>query len=282
MFLLAGWNLDASGESRAAAANPRSVIYLVPTSPATAERLPELQRYFHDALHLDLQVLPIFTPGPSGWNGVRRQRSADDLVQQLIEREETRLRDGRAVVIAITEEDLYTGESEWVFGRWTPARVAVVSYARMDPQSFGLEADPALLSTRLQRIVTRYIGKLYFDLPWSSDATSLLYSDLRSISGIDKLSNDLAADGFFSARPLVEEWSPSTQERDTTNTRKPTSGWRTRRQSSSNASIDRRWTWPGLSGFAPVIRTAASWSGIRRRRGSRRSSRMAGLVHIAG
>jgi len=185
-----------------------SGVYLVPTSAAAAAHVADLQRYFRETLHLDIQALPIFTPGPSGWNAARRQRSGEDLMQQLIEREETRLRDGRAVVIAITDEDLWAGQNDWVFGRLSAARAAVVSYALMDPQWFGRDADAPLLASRLQRVVARYIGKLYFDLPWSNDSTSLLYSDLRSIDGIDRLSNDLAADGFFSGRPLVDKWSP--------------------------------------------------------------------------
>jgi len=208
MFLLAGGNLNASGESRATSANSPSVIYLMPTSAAAAERLPDLQRYFHDALHLDLQVLPIFTPGPSGWDGVRRQRSADDLVQQIIEHEESRLHQGRTLVIAVTDEDLYNGSSDWSYGRWSAAKVAVVSYVRMDPRSYGLESNPALLAVRLRRVVARYLGKLYYELPWATDASSPLYSELGSIEGIDRISDDLAAAGFFSARPLVEEWSP--------------------------------------------------------------------------
>lgn len=203
-------DVHIGAESPVPADSPPSAVFLVATSAAAATHVPDLQRYFRETLRLDLQELPIITPGPSTWNADRRQRSAEALIQQLIEREETRLRTGRIVVIAITDQDLWAGQgqNEWMFGKWSAARVAVVSYARMDPQWFGLEADAALLASRLQRVVARYIGKLYFELPWSSDSTSLLYNDLRSIDGIDRLSNDLAADGFFSARPLVDNRYP--------------------------------------------------------------------------
>src|SRR5262245_4746705 len=114
-------------------------VYLVPMSIST-ERIVELQRYYHDALRLEVKVLPSFSPVLASWSAERRQWSAESVVGELIEREEDRLRSGRVAVIAITDDDIASKRDGWVFGWWTPARVSIVSTARMDPRGNRQEA----------------------------------------------------------------------------------------------------------------------------------------------
>ena len=185
----------------------RDGVYLVPMS-VPPERSAGLQRYYHEVLHLDVQVLPPFSPSLAAWSADRRQWSAEAVAGELIEREEDRLRSGRVVVIAITDDDIASKRDGWVFGWWTAARVGIVSSARMDPRWNRQDADENLLRTRLRRMVTKYIGRSYLDMALTSDPTSPLYDRISSVSALDAMSDDLVAAGFLSGRPLIDAVIP--------------------------------------------------------------------------
>jgi predicted Zn-dependent protease len=63
-------------------------------------------------------------------------------------------------------------------------RMAVVSYARMDPAVFGLPPDPDMLRSRVTKMVAKDIGVIYYGLPLSDNPRSALYS---KIDGTDEL-----------------------------------------------------------------------------------------------
>jgi predicted Zn-dependent protease len=97
----------------------------------------------------------------------RSQVSAEKLIQAV------RVRypklDSRSGVIAITPLDMYMeGVPQWRFAfsmRSREVRLAVISYARMDPQNLGAAPDDTLLQSRLRKMITKNIGILYFGLP---------------------------------------------------------------------------------------------------------------------
>jgi hypothetical protein len=65
---------------------PRSDgVYLVAMS-VPAERIAELHRYDHDALRLDVQVLPSFSPALTSWSADRRQFNQTARARRLHER----------------------------------------------------------------------------------------------------------------------------------------------------------------------------------------------------
>ncbi len=185
-----------------------AAVYLVPITMHLEEQVTALQRYYRETLNLDVQVLPPFDPDLSAWDTPRRRWSAEALLDQLIEREEARVRRGHVVVIAITADDLSSKKDGWIFGWWSAARVSVISYARMDPQWYGKEANSDVLNSRLRHMVSRYIGRSYFDLPATRERTSPLYDDLTSLAALDAISDDLAQAGFFSVRPLLDTSLP--------------------------------------------------------------------------
>jgi YD repeat-containing protein len=183
-------------------------VFLVPVS-APLERLTELQRYYRDALHLNVQILPPFEPSLRSWDAQQRRWSAEAVVEELLEREAPRLRGGGSMaIIAITGDDIASKRDGWVFGWWTASRVSLISYARMDPRRYKQEGDDALLSTRLRRMVTRYIGRSYFDLPIVDDPASPMYSKMVSVAALDAVSDDLMTAGFLNRRPLLDVSQP--------------------------------------------------------------------------
>jgi YD repeat-containing protein len=182
-------------------------VFLVPIF-ASVERLTELQRYYHDTLNLNVEILPPFQPIRS-WDVNRLQWSAEKVIDELIEMEGARLRSGgRTAIVAITADDLYSRQDDWVFGWWNPSRVSVISYARMDPRRYKQQSDDLVLRTRLRRMVTKYIGRSYFDLPVDDEPTSPMYAKIFSVAALDKISDDLVAAGFLSRRPLLDVSQP--------------------------------------------------------------------------
>ncbi len=89
-------------------------------------------------------------------------------------------------MIGITENDMYIRKFSWLFAFSYRAenRFAIVSSARMNPVNLGKPNDPALLQTRVRKMITKNIGILYFHLPQNNNPRSVLY---RSILGIDDL-----------------------------------------------------------------------------------------------
>jgi YD repeat-containing protein len=206
--LLIAFALGATlGAHPAAQSDTVDTVFLVPVF-APVERLAELQRYYHDTLNLNVQILPPFQPIRS-WDVNRLQWSAEKVIDELIEMEGPRLRSaGRVAIVAITADDLYSRQDNWVFGWWSPSRVSVISYARMDPRRYKQQADDAVIGMRLRRMVTKYIGRLYFDLPVDDEPSSPMYAKIFSVAALDAISDDLAPAGFFSQRPLVEFSQP--------------------------------------------------------------------------
>jgi predicted Zn-dependent protease len=65
--------------------------------------------------------------------------------------------------------------------------MAVVSSARLDPRFFGEPENPALAKSRLQKLVARHIGKLYYFLPASNSRNSVLCSPMNGLEDLDVL-----------------------------------------------------------------------------------------------
>jgi predicted Zn-dependent protease len=103
-----------------------------------------------------------------------------------------------ALVIGVTGEDIYLRDSNWQFAFGWPKddRVAIVSYARMDPQFFNQREDLDVLRRRLRRMVTKDLGLMLFDLEPSPDPESPVYRDIGGIAELDAMGDDLARTGF--------------------------------------------------------------------------------------
>lgn len=103
--------------------------------------------------------------------------------------------DSDVVLIALTPVDLYDRTSTWRFifgtkGTYTDPK-AVVSTFRMNPQTFGEPRNDELLFSRARKLVTKYIGLLYFGLPLSDDPRSPMYDSILSLDDLDKMQESL-------------------------------------------------------------------------------------------
>ncbi len=66
----------------------------------------------------------------------------------------------------------------------------MVSSTRMDPVNFRQPPDPALLHTRLRKMISKNIGIMHYRLPQSTDRNSVLYGPILSLADLDSIGED--------------------------------------------------------------------------------------------
>jgi predicted Zn-dependent protease len=103
--------------------------------------------------------------------------------------------DSDVALIGLTPLDLYDRTSTWRFifgtkGTYTDPK-AVVSTFRMNPQTFGEPRNDELLFSRARKLVTKYIGLLYYGLEESDDPKSPLYNNILSLRDLDRMREPL-------------------------------------------------------------------------------------------
>lgn len=103
--------------------------------------------------------------------------------------------DPDVVLIGVTPLDIYFENEDWryafgVRGFYDDPK-AVVSTFRMNPESFGYETDVELLHSRARKMISKFVGLLYYGLDESPDPTSPVYNRIRSLSDLDRLSEPL-------------------------------------------------------------------------------------------
>src|SRR5438128_9604133 len=127
------------------------------------------------------------------YNADRRQYVAESLTAAMEAHLPQLARDPNAVVIGITEEDMYIADLDWrfAFSYRNDRRFAVVSSARLVPLFNWIWPRSDVLEARTRKVVMKNVGLLVYGLPASDDPTSVLY---RSINGLDDL--DLVQERF--------------------------------------------------------------------------------------
>ncbi len=91
--------------------------------------------------------------------------------------------------------DVYNEHSHFrfVFGvKGTPEKpLAVISTFRMNPETYGEAPNHELLLSRTRKMLTKYIGLLYYELPASPDPQSPLYDSIGGLFDLDNMSEPL-------------------------------------------------------------------------------------------
>lgn len=103
------------------------------------------------------------------------------------------------VLIGLTPADLYNRESHFrfLFGtKGTPEHPkAVVSTYRMNVVPFKFPLVEGIMFSRARKLVTKYIGMLYYGLPPSDDPRSPLYDSILSVGDLDRMEEPLPVTG---------------------------------------------------------------------------------------
>ena len=151
-------------------------IYFVPLGKQVVA--PEsLVRHYASKFHLSIHLLPQLALQPRSLDAKRKQYIAEELIEQVKRAHPDLAKDANAVIIALTDEDIYTlsNDKEFVCTYRTEGHLAVVSTRRMDDAFWGVAAKPELTVRRLQHMVSQDIAILYYNLSESADPQSLLY-----------------------------------------------------------------------------------------------------------
>lgn len=155
---------------------PPKKVYLLPLGLDDSEPLDWCPSYYRAKFGIEVVVLPSAQLKEQLINPTRKQVDSEAAIEYVRKLQPELDADPSAILIAVTSKDIYIPSFNWTYveNYRRGARFAVVSSARLHPPAFMAGWNPEWLRSRLQKMLTKNIAMLYFDLPMSSDYTSLL------------------------------------------------------------------------------------------------------------
>jgi YD repeat-containing protein len=165
-------------------------IYLVPLGNVSPSQLSGLPNYYNQRFGLDVRVLSAMPLDESSENSARHQQIAEKLVDVLRTAPEVKA-DPSAIVIGVTNLDMYIAGTNWRYALAyrTDGQFGIAATKRMESQSFFGGYNPAVVSVRLRKMITKNIALLR-QLPVSEDPTSALYTGVGDSSDLDLMGDD--------------------------------------------------------------------------------------------
>ncbi|MCH7576971.1 MAG: hypothetical protein IH822_04150 [Chloroflexi bacterium] len=170
-------------------------LCFLPLGRVSPELILDLAAHYEDQYGIQVSVLAPSDIPTELVDPLRGQIDAETLIDYAASLRPEEYGDRDVVLIALTPVDLYNRTSSWrfLFGRkGTFADPdAIVSTYRMNPESFGEPRDDELTISRARKLVTKYVGLLYFDLPLSGDLKSPMFDNILSVSDLDRMEEPL-------------------------------------------------------------------------------------------
>jgi predicted Zn-dependent protease len=161
-------------------------VCLAPVGPVPPAVVADLVTHLRSRLGLVVTVLPPVSVDPAAMDRDRVQLIAEEVAGSL----RGLPQHARNVVVGLTTYDMYIRGMpswEWAFALREGERVIVVSTARMDETNWGRAVAPALLRTRLRKMVLNNLGLVYHGLAQTSDRRSVLFGPILSLEDLDPL-----------------------------------------------------------------------------------------------
>jgi predicted Zn-dependent protease len=170
-------------------------ICVVPFGQISPELVDHLVQTYSAQCGLTVKVLAPASIPADLVDPEREQVDADGLINHMGMLFPAAYDDPQVVLIGLTVVDLYdaTSHFRYVFGlkgSYVDPR-AVGSTFRMDPLFYSGPQDDALLYSRFRKLVSKYIGLLYYDLPSSPDPTSPMYNSILGPDDVDTMTEPL-------------------------------------------------------------------------------------------
>jgi tetratricopeptide (TPR) repeat protein len=191
-YLALGDKKAAFAESKTASDLDERTVYFVPLGDFSSPVTAELATHYKTKFGIGIVCLPVIPLDGSTFDSHRHQLIAEDVIE-LIKRTYPKLvEDPDAVVIGLTESDMYIREKTWqyAFSYRGDSRFAVVSNARMNPANLGQSANAELLNTRFRKMVMKNIGILYYQMPNNSNPKSVLYNNIDGVEELDRIDEE--------------------------------------------------------------------------------------------
>ena len=167
-------------------------LYLAPLGEFPLEPIQDLAAFYRKKYNVDVEVLSSVPLSPAARNPERGQLIAEQAIE-ILKQARPELKDNpRAVLIGITEEDMYISKYDWQFSfsYRDEGKYAVVSSGRMHLPSGRQEVTEELIFTRLRKMVTKNVGILYYRLSQSDDPRSVLYRNVGGIRELDYMGEE--------------------------------------------------------------------------------------------
>jgi YD repeat-containing protein len=187
---------------------PVKKIYLIPLALDIDQSLQWAPAYYKAKFGIDVEVLPEAPVRKDLEDPRRHQLDAEKCLAYLRDLKPELLRDPFAITILVTSKDVFIDSFGWSYAEnyRHGDRAAIVSSARLHPPSLLGRWNPEWLNSRLQKMLTKNIAILYFDLPMSSDYTSLLSGGVLSRREVDLMSGEIIG--------AKQEWDPFIESGD--------------------------------------------------------------------
>jgi predicted Zn-dependent protease len=172
-------------------------LCLAPMGRVSPELIAHLAAYYRETYSLDVRVMPA-APVPSEYaDPLRDQIDAGGLLEYLGQLSPGAYNDSRATMIAVTALDIFDPESHFRYvlsvKRTPEFPQGIVSTFRMNPATYGEPPDDELFYSRVRKMVTKYVGYMYFALPLSEDPTSPMYDSIGGPGALDVMTEPLPA-----------------------------------------------------------------------------------------
>jgi predicted Zn-dependent protease len=190
-FVLQGGLAQGEGRPRDPIGVPppavASKVYFQPLSSFPVDDAVELAAHYKQKFGLAIEVLEPMPIPDQAFDRGRGQAVAERLIDQ-IKTADVLDRDPGSIVIGLTTVDMYIASLDWryAFNLRSNEHLAVVSTAVMQERG----ADHELVMRRLQKMVTKNVGILYYGLHGNDDPGSVLYRNVGGNSELDRMSED--------------------------------------------------------------------------------------------
>jgi len=167
-------------------------LYFVPLSNFSAASLTKLANYCKQKTGIEVTLIQ---PVPFALSTIDKQRQqviAEEAIELIKLRYPNLAADPNAIVIGLTDEDMYIRKYDWQFAFTyrKETRFAVVSTARMNPVNLGQPANNVLLESRMRKMVLKDIGLLYYLFTSNRNPESVLYEGVEGVDDLDKMGED--------------------------------------------------------------------------------------------
>ena len=182
-------------------------IYLVPIGDTTPLISASLLQYYRGKYGLMLDVLPSIPVPEWARDEARHQVVAEELIEAMRRAYPQQAATPDSILIGVTDEDMYIAELDWEFAfnfRETH-QTAVISTARLNPVYYGRTAAPALLETRLRKLLSKNIGISFYGLNLSADPGSVLYDEVWNMETLDAMGEDYSVRDARARRDVTLE-----------------------------------------------------------------------------
>lgn len=172
---------------------PEKKVFLIPMGLMAEESLDWAPRYYKAKLGVDVTVLPAAPLGAGLENEERHQLDSDKCYDFISGRYPKLARDPSVILIAVTSGDMFIPGfyASYAENMRFDDRFAVISSSRLRPSPIFDRLNPEWFRSRVQKLLTKNLALLYFNLPMSSDYNSMLSGGVLAGIGFDMMGGQL-------------------------------------------------------------------------------------------